>query len=305
MVRYYRRRYPRRYYRRRYPRRYRRYARKYVNASSRSSLRIKTNITKSFTKTSGYGSTLGAVASISPFSGGEDALAGSPLYNNYCNLYEECKLIGMKIAVAVITPVGATNLPSLQIYTCFDRRHGYGEPHPTADEIRNMASMTCATALNNNVAKLTRSIYASDLLEKAQWVDTDPVSSANLANQAWVTAGRNPNFFCPSFHMCFGSPSLTQDNQANVNFSLSITYYVAFRNPKFGGSASAKDLPTKQVTMATSDDVDFDDDIGDMEPETRATVVGGVRKDRPVRVPVTAPLTDEEWREKRRAKKNA
>lgn len=266
----YRRGYRRRFRRyRRYGRRYRRrsYARRYINASSRSSIRVKCVVTNSYQKTSGYGTTLGTVFSVNPFDRYEESLQASPLYTNYCNLYEEVKMIGMKIAVNVITPVGGASLPSLEIYTMFDRRHGDGEPTPTATEIKEAASMNVATALNNNVAKITRSIYASDLIEKAQWIDsTQDILNGNR-NLAWHTAGLNPNFFCPSFNMCFGSPSLTQAAQANVSFSVSITYYVAFRNPKYGGSAASKDLPARSVTFAEPPDDGGDDEgMADGDP---------------------------------------
>lgn len=256
----YRRRWLGRYYRRR--RYYRRsYARRYINASSRSSIRVKCNITNSYQKTSGYGTTLGSVFSIRPFGPDSESLKASPLYANYCNLYEEVKMIGMKVAVNIITPVGGAGLPSLEIYSMFDRRHGSGEPTPTATEIKNASSMSVATALNNNVAKITRSIYASDLIEKAQWVDSSMDETANYQNAAWAAAGLNPNFFCPSFNMCFGSPALTQAAQANVSFSVSINYYVAFRNPKFGGASSSKDLPVRSVSFAADDGDDFDGDM--------------------------------------------
>ena len=38
-------------------------------------------------------------------------------------------------------------------------------------DVKNSATSNIATALNNNVAKLTRSCYASDLMERATWFD--------------------------------------------------------------------------------------------------------------------------------------
>lgn len=72
--------------------------------------------------------------------------------------------------------------------------------------------------------------------------------------------------------MDFGSPSLNQGSEvAAVHFSVSVTYYIAFRNPKYGGSASSKDLPSKSVTFADNDDDlppvdpnDYDDDMDDV-----------------------------------------
>lgn len=266
--------YYRRGYRRRYRlgRRYRRrlfrrsYARRYVNGSSRSSIRMKCVVTASSTLHSGYGATLGSdVFSILPFGpvvGADNPFLGaSPLYKAYVNLYEEVKLIGFKVQVSVTDQVGGSTLPSLQIYTAFDRRFGYTEATPTPTEIKNAATGNIATALNNNVAKISRSVYASDLIEKAQWVDSG-LAAIGDANQAWVTASKNPNFFCPGFFMCFGSPALSQASEvANVHFSVSVTYYVAFRNPRFGGSSSSKDLPSKAVTFADDDDGDMEDDV--------------------------------------------
>lgn len=235
------------------------YSRKYVNASSRSTIRMKCTQTYSSYKTSGHGTTLGNVTAIAPYAAANDmAVVNNPLYQAYCNLYEETKMIGMKAQLNVTSVVGNATLPSLQIYTCWDRRFGYLEPAPTAANIRAAATTNVSTALNNNVAKISRSIYASDLMEKAQWHDS---SYDATGDQAWQAAGLNPNFFCPAFLFCFGSPSLAADT--NVNYSLSVTYYVAFRNPKYGGSANAKDLPSRDITFPDDgDDSDMDDGGG-------------------------------------------
>lgn len=67
----------------------------------------------------------------------------------------------------------------------FDRRHGETEAAPDADAIKNASSMSVATALNNNVAKISRSCYASDLIEKAQWID----SSMDAADRILILLG--------------------------------------------------------------------------------------------------------------------
>lgn len=258
----YRRGYRRRFRRyRRYGRRYRRrYARRYVNGSSRSSIRCKCVVTGQSTLHSGYGDTLGTdVFRISPFAtsglSNPVPVVSSPLFQAYQNLYEEMKIIGMKVQISVTDQVGGATLPSLQIYTAWDRRVGYGEAALTPSMIKNASSNNIATALNNNIAKLSRSIYASDLIEKAQWLDSSfaDVAGSNIA--AWEAAGLNPNFFHPGFYMCFGSPSLSQASEvASVHFSVSVTYYIAFRNPRFGGSSSNRELAAKTVTFVDPDD---------------------------------------------------
>ena len=129
----YRRGYRRRYrFGRRYRRRlYRRsYARRYVNASSRSSIRCKCVVTGSGTLKSGYGDTLSSsVFKIEPLLAQAAAtnpvpVVSSPLFQAYQNLYEEMKLIGMKVQISVTDQIGGSTLPSLQIYTAWDRRKG-------------------------------------------------------------------------------------------------------------------------------------------------------------------------------------
>lgn len=234
------------------------YARKYVNASSRSMVRVKVNQTYTTTTAAGYGNaaTGATINYVSPYDLSSGSVVGNPLYQAYCGLYEETKMIGMKVVLSVTSAVGGSDTPSLEIYTAWDRRHGYGEAAMTVPGIRGSSSNTIATALNNNVAKVTRSIYASDLIEKAQWHDSE---FSGGRDSAWVSAGANPNFFCPSLFFFFNSPSLGAAH--NIGYSVSVTYYVAFRNPRYGGSSSSKDLPTKSVTFS---DVDgFDGDLGD------------------------------------------
>lgn len=260
-----------------YGRRYS-YSRKYVNANSRSSVRMKTVVTDTWNATAGYGASgTGAVVVQShPLDGTTDSLsaANSPLYRTYCSLYEECKMIGSKISIAVVSAVGGSDIPSLQIYTAWDRKYGSGEAALTAADIKNASTSNVATALNNNVAKLTRSCYASDLMEKATWFDATLDGTANNINQAWRAAGLNPNMFCPAFFAFFNCPSLGATKTISV--SVSITYYFAFRNPRYGGSGgSAKmiDLGARSVSFPDEDDGDMDgavpplpdDDEGDMD----------------------------------------
>lgn len=248
---------------RRYRRRYTPYSRRYVNASSRSSVRMKTVVTDTWNATAGYGSTAAGavVVSFNPLAGTNDSLAAanSPLYRTYCSLYEECKCVGAKVSLAVVSAVGGSDIPSLQIYTSWDRKHGYQEPEYSASDIKNASTSNVATALNNNVAKLTRSCYASDLMEKATWFDATLDGTANNINQAWRAAALNPNMFCPAFFAFFNCPSLGATKA--VSISVSVTYYFAFRNPRYGGSggnAKLADLGARSVSFPDEDDGDMD-----------------------------------------------
>lgn len=269
-------RYGRRYRRyrkyRRFYRRYRRgYGRKFVNGSSRSTVRMKTVVTRTMDATAGHGTdgTGAVVASILPLDASTNylAAANSPLYRTYCSLYEECKMIGCKVNISVVSAVGGTDIPSLQIYTAWDRKHGYGEPAYTVQHIKDSSTYAVATALSNNVAKLTRSCYASDLIEKATWFDSSLNTASNNINSAWVAAGLNPNMFCPAFFCFFNCPS--KGATTTVSISYSIVYYFAFRNPRYGGSSSGSKqlLEMESIDRPVPKPRPDDDGDGNMEDD--------------------------------------
>ena len=269
---YYYNRYGKRYYRRyrkyrRFYRRYRRnYSRRYVNASSRSSVRMKTATNWTFPVTAGYGDAgTGAVVQttlpLNSAVGDPNAVTNAPLFRVYCNLYEECKMIGARINLAIVSAVGGTDIPSLQIYTAWDRKRGFGEPAFSVADIKNASTSAVSTALNNNVAKIVRSCYASDLMENCTWFDSALDSSNGNRNIAWVTAGTNPNMFCPSFSFYLNCPS--KGATTSVNVSMSVVYYFAFRNPRFGGSGSAKSIDLGP-RAASDPDAGGDADGGNM-----------------------------------------
>lgn len=200
---------------------------------------MKTSIVETSTLSAGYGATPGDVYYSSPFgayTSASGALGKSQLYRTYTTLYEEVKIVGVKVSIAVVTPVGDTTTPSLQIYTSWDRKHATVDDAPTATDIINASSYNVATALNNNVAKITRSCYASDLMEKAVWIDA--TTNAQYANLAWIAGGSNCPCFVPSLAFTCLSPSLGAAHP--ITISVSYTYYMAFRNPKFGGGSNAK-----------------------------------------------------------------
>lgn len=265
MARYYRR--YRRYRPRRYVRRwFRRRFRRYVNGSSKSSIRMKTAVDFSSTvqiPDKDHLSSVIGVNAFTPTSSTSLSVLSSPLYRTYCSLYEECKCIGMRVSLSISSQIGGTALPSLQIYTAWDRRHGSTESLYTADQIRNSSTYNVATALNNNVAKLTRSIYASDLMEKAQWHDCTLDTASGYADKAYTAAGNNPNFFAPCFFFCFASPSLAgQQSPATVGYSISTVYYFAFRNPKYGGASGATKVISLGAVTADFGEGDIDDPTG-------------------------------------------
>lgn len=272
----------RRGYRRTFRRYFRRYSRKFINGSSKSTVRVKIPMHDydSFNQAAGAVGT--STGLICPFlaSTVRSSPLNSGLYQTYCNLYDEVKCIGMKIKINVTSQVGGQDIPSLQIYTAFDRRRGQNDDIPTYNTMKTFSTFQVATAVNNSVAKLTRSIYASDLLEKAQWHDCSLATNAGTTTDAaYVASGDNPNFFVPGFYLAFAVPGLGAGVGATVNCTYDIMYYFAFRNPKWGGAAGNSKLEIESVEGTRrnlspdgDDDVDMEAIGADLENEDRVPV---------------------------------
>lgn len=246
-----------------------------MNGSSRSTIRIKVPVsyTQAFTQDANtQGTNVHRICPLSASSFYPSAL-NSALYRTYCNLYDEVKVVGMKVQLNVSSQVGGNDIPSLQIYTAFDRRNAYDEARPTFSDLKTYSTFAVATAVNNSVAKLQRSLYASDLLEKAQWHDCSlSLAGGVYEDDAYKTSDNNPNFFIPAMFICMAIPNVTV--QTTVNATVDVMYYFSFRNPKYGASAAAKqrlEVENLDVRVAPGDPGDADDpglmDMGDLSIE--------------------------------------
>lgn len=232
----------------------------------------------SFTQQAGQVGT--STVQIAPFlpSNYRTSPLNSQLYRTYCSLYDEVKCVGFKINVNISSPVGGSEIPALQIYTAFDRKYCNGESAPNYASMKTYSTYQVATAVNNSVAKLTRSIYASDILEKATWHDCTLAENAGTySDSAYVAAGANCNFFSPAFFICFAVPQQTL--QVTINVTYDVTYYYAFRNPKYGAAAGNSKFtmdPVERVTLADDGDMDIDQVDIDAAAEMSANRVARV-----------------------------
>lgn len=282
----------RRAYRGLYARRYRRrygYSRRFANGSSTSSVRIKVPVNDIYLKT---GPSTGDVNTIAPFvtacpfqncgptfasRAAPSSAVGSPIYQRYTALYDEVKCIGVKARIAILTPIGGAEVPALEVVTAWDRRlqgkdldSAYA---PSFDELKTYPTQKTYLAVNNSVSKFTRSCYAHDLIEKAQWHDSSytQTTTTSIVDDTWNGNPTNINFFCPGLWIAFRCPSIT--TQLSIRYSCDITYYFSFRNPKYGASAqasssksieapvmraSAPELEVEDLDLAEDEDVQAD-----------------------------------------------
>lgn len=288
MARYYRRRYYRKFPRRYFKRYIRRRVRRYINGSSKSTVRVKIPISATFSmQTDANGAVKGGP--ITPWARDDSPFSAitSPLYRLYTQLYDEVKCIGGRIIISIGTPIGTSSVPSLTVITAWDRRYSVNtqeDPVPTFDQLSNYSTMQKAVAVNNSIAKLKRSCYASDLLEKAQWHDSELVTyvesgTTYTRDNAYFSNPSNPNFFVPA--MWLGA-SITNATAQTITFQADITWYFSFRNPKYGASASSN----KGMDATTLDTEE--QDIFDMMDATPEMHTGGGKVERKTLEPVTA-----------------
>lgn len=252
---------------RRFYRRYKRpvsYARRYINASSRSQVRVRVSADMIW-QTNARPST--GVVAITPLATGDAtygtsiALHSSALYRQYCALYDEAKIIGMKVNIATVTPVGTVTVPSLTFHTSWDRHKYYNEDLPTIDQLRANSSHMQTIALNNNVAKITRSIYASDLMEHATWFQTkiNIGGQDSYHNAQYEHAGNNFQPFHPSLNWYVTVNGLADGTTVALTFAFSVVYYVAFRNPKYGGAGGGRATQLLDSVRGVTYEPDADD----------------------------------------------
>ena len=255
----------------RFYRRYRRRRRRFANASSKSVVKIRVPVSYTATMSvlpssnAAHGTVLHG--RIMPFHANNAASQGaaviSPLYREYCNLYDQVKCIGGKMVISIGTQIGTAALPSLTVLTAWDRRVSVPSSAVDVpfDDIVNYGTVQRAVGVNNSIGKLSRSIYASDLIEKVQWHDCALDGQyATPSDMAFGRAADNVNFFSPGLILAM---SHTGSATQTVTYLVDIVWYFAFRGAKYGGSAvGARTIP---VDLSDPFDGPGDPDVG-MDP---------------------------------------
>lgn len=175
------------------------------------------------------------------------------IFNSYANLFDELKVDGIKCQFSITSPVGgAATIPSCSIISVVDRRAnrmevqpGIGSQMPSVVDMLSYSSVSVRDCLTNSVAKVSRSIWASDLIEKCQFMDSSydsPSASPGVKYvSAYSNAGGNPNFFCPAVYFAVSDlPAPGQGQTGSINYRIQMYAYLTFRNPKYAPSSSSK-----------------------------------------------------------------
>ena len=313
----YRRRYGRRYSRYRRYGSYSRYRRRRAGtsstASSRGRIRVRVPIQQVMSVPIPAGSIDSEIITSSPWFQNTDREAGDPpygmssgvvtgLYRAYANLYDQVKCDGVVTRLSILTPIGSSSTPAVQVVIAYDRLgnclevlNNTGttiapEVQTTAD-LFNYSSSTVTSAINNSVAKLSRSCWASDIQERTQFHDCSvmPKTSSYLAaDKDFYSNQKKVSYFSPltliGLRLAAAPTAAT-----TISVLLEQTYYYTFRNPKYGGGASGVSTqslaPVAPVMAQRSDTRTLDteagmDDDGGLDDEAAAAAAPAARVQR-------------------------
>lgn len=317
-------------YRRRYGRRYSRYRRygaysRYrrrrsgtsSTASSRGRIRVRVPVQQLVTLTIPAQSIDSNVCTSSPYYQATSALprgvaaaVAQRLYTAYVNLYDQVKCDGVVSNLSVVTPIGGAGaLNAIQLVVAYDRFGNQNElinDDITTAQLFNFSSSVSRSAINNSVAKMSRSCWASDIQERTVFHDSTLSVLNNPAGATVAVFDRDfssntakVGYFAPLTMFGVRLAAAAPEATTTVQVLLEQVYYFTFRQPKYGGDPSATastrmaTIPITMDTPAAAAPATMDDDGGlDDEDAAAAAPV----RSAPRRTPLSAL-----WNDARRA----
>ena len=197
------------------------------------------------------------------------AAVNMPLYAAYANLYDQVKCDGVVTTLSVVSPIGsgAGALSALQVIVAYDRQGTKNEVTNASDlpsaitvgQLFSYSSAVAKSAINNSVAKMTRSCWASDLQERTMFHDCSifvSTGGTRVYDHDFYSNAAKVGYFAPLTMIGLRLPAVAPQDGVSVQLLLEQTYYFTFRNPKFGGdpSASRASLRSIPITMAQRSD---------------------------------------------------
>ena len=283
-------------YRRRYGRRYSRYRRygaysRYrrrrsgtsSTASSRGRIRVRVPVQQLVTLTIPAQSIDSNVCTSSPYYQATNVLpravaaaVAQRLYTAYVNLYDQVKCDGVVSNLSVVTPIGgAGGLNALQVIMAYDRCGCQNEiiaDAITTAQLFNFSSSVARSAINNSVAKMSRSCWASDIQERTVFHDSTVAASNTAVWDRDFSSNATSRLLCAPAHAWCASCCCCAES-TTVQVLLEQVYYFTFRQPKYGGDPSAtanlRSVPALNLRRdARSLDREADmDDAGGLDDE--------------------------------------
>lgn len=194
------------------------------------------------------------------------------IFNAYANLFDEVKFDGMKIKASVIDTIGGAGAayPSLSLGSVIERNCQRDDVPPNSTTMNQWASFSYHSVITNSIAKITRSVWARDLMERITFTDTDvqgtgantQILAPGNALRSFRDGGSANTFFSPAIYIS-ATPTTAAAALRTVNFWVEIIGYFTFRCPKYTSSGSSKAAADFAKTVAETKDAQVDDESFD------------------------------------------
>ena len=212
-------------------------------------------------------STTGANVAINNANGQSFGFTDTGLFQAYCGLFDEVKFDGMKVRGAVVDTIGAGgNYAGVTVASVIERACNKEDIPPNSTNMNQWSSYSFRNVINNSVAKITRSVWATDLNERIQFVDTEliatgagtPVLAPGNCIRPWRDGGVGSTWFKPAIYLT-ATPSAAAGALRTITFMVEVVGYFTFRCPKYTTSGSSKQAEDFTKLLETTKDDQVDD----------------------------------------------
>lgn len=210
--------------------------------------------------------TTGANQPINNANGQSFGFTDTGLFQAYCNLFDEVKFDGMKVRAAVVDTIGAGgNYAGVTVASVIERNCNKEDVPPNSTNMNQWSSYAFRNVINNSVAKISRSVWATDLNERIQFMDSALIATGagtavlapGNALRAWRDGSNTSTWFKPAIYLT-ATPSAAAAALRTITFMVETVSYFTFRCPKYSSSGSSKgeDDFNKLLTDTKEDQVD-------------------------------------------------
>lgn len=213
-------------------------------------------------------SLVGQAVAINNANGQSMGFTGSDLFRAYAALFDEVKFDGMKVKAAVIDTIGAGgNFTGVTVASVIERLCQKEDVPPNSTNMNQWSSYSFRNVINNSVAKISRSVWATDLSERIQFVDTElaatgqgtPVAAPGNCLRAWRDGSVGSSWFKPAIYLT-ATPATAAANPRTITMFVEVVGYFTFRCPKYSTSGSSKQAEDFAKLVAETRDAQVDDE---------------------------------------------
>ena len=192
----------------------------------------------------------------------------SDLFTAYSNLFDEVKFDGVKVRAAVVDTIGAGgNFAGVTVASVIERNCNKEDIPPNSTNMNQWSSYSFRNVINNSVAKITRSVWASDLNEKIQFSDCatiaggagTSVAAPGTYLRAWRDGSNTSTFFKPAIYIT-AAPATAAGAARTITFLVELVGFFTFRCPKYTSSGSAKQAEEFTKLLDQTKDAQIDDE---------------------------------------------